>query len=168
MPTITAQAILNKAAIVLQDTTNIRWPTTELLGWLNDALREIASMRPDISNKTTSMALVAGTRQTIPADGAALLAVRRNMGSGGATPGDAIRKVPMDLLDSQRPGWHYETATPVVKHYVYDPRTPRTFYVYPPSLGATQVEIVYDAPPAALAAVGDTITVDDEYANTLL
>lgn len=168
MPTITAQAILNKAAIVLQDTTNIRWPTTELLGWLNDALREIASMRPDISNKTTSMALVAGTRQTIPADGAALLAVRRNMGSGGATPGDAVRKVPMDLLDSQRPGWHYETATAVVKHYVYDPRTPRIFYVYPPSLGTTQVEIVYDAPPAALAAVGDTITVDDEYANTLL
>ena len=168
MPTITAQSILNKAAIVLQDTTNIRWPTTELLIWLNDAQREVASMRPDVSNVTASVALTAGTRQIIPAAGAALLAVRRNMGTNGTTPGDAIRKVPMDLLDSQRPGWHSEAASAVVKHYAYDPRTPRIYYVYPPATGTTQVEIVYDAPPAALAAVTDVIALDDEYANMLL
>ncbi len=168
MPTITAQTILNKAAILLQDTTNIRWPTTELLSWLNDGQREIAAMRPDVTNITASVALIAGTRQTLPAAGQQLLSVRRNMGTNGSTPGDAVRKVPMDLLDSQRPGWHYETATAVVKHYVYDPRTPRLYYVYPPSLGTTQVEIVYDAPPTSLAAVTDVISLDDEYANMLL
>lgn len=74
----------------------------------------------------------------------------------------------MDLLDSQRPGWHSETATAVVKHYVYDPRTPRIYYVYPPSTGTTQVEVVYDAPPTALANASSVISVDDEYANALL
>ena len=168
MPTITAQQIIDKAEIVLQDTTNIRWAESELLGWLNDGQREVATFRPDISNVTASMALVAGTKQSLPATGAMLVEVRRNMGTGGATPGDAVRKVPVSILDSQIPGWHAVTATAVVKHYVYDPRTPRIFYVYPPSLGTTQIEIVYDAPPTALAAVGNTITIDDEYANSLL
>jgi len=168
MPTITAQSIINKAEIVLQDTTNIRWPEAELLTWLNDGQREVAAMRPDVTNVTASVALVAGTRQMLPAAGAALIAVRRNMGANGTTPGDAVRKVPIDLLDSQRPGWHTETASASVKHYCYDPRTPRIFYVYPPAVAATQVEIVYDAPPSDVATLAGVISLDDEYANMLL
>lgn len=168
MPTITAQSLIDKVEVILQDTTNIRWPETELLGWLNDAQREIASLRPDVSNVTASVALVAGTKQSIPAAGAALIDVRRNMGTNGSTAGEAIRKVPMEILDSQVPNWHTVTATASVKHYTYDPRTPRVFYVYPPSLGTTQVEVVYDAPPTAIAAVGNTISIDDEYANALV
>ena len=168
MPTITAQAILDKAKIVLQDTTSIRWPEGELLTWLNDAQREIASLRPDVSNVTASVALVAGTRQALPSAGAVLIAVRRNMGSDGATPGAAVRKVPLDLLDSQRPGWHTEAQSAAVKHYSFDPRTPRLYYVYPPAVAGTQVELVYDAPPAVVTTASGTITIDDEYANALL
>jgi hypothetical protein len=168
MPTITAQSILNKAAIVLQDTTNIRWPVTELLTWLNDGQREISAMRPDVTNVIETVKLVPGTRQSLPATGQQLLAVRRNMLSSGLAGGDAIRKVPMDLLDSQRPGWHVEPISNVIKHYVYDPRTPRTYYVYPPANTTAWVEIVYDAPPAMLSNVTDVISLDDEYSNMLL
>lgn len=168
MPTITAQQIIDKAEIVLQDTTNIRWPEAELLTWLNDSQREIAMLRPDVSNVTASMALVAGTRQSLPAAAAALIEVRRNMGTTGTTAGEAIRKVPVSILDSQVPNWHTGTATASVKHYVYDPRTPRIFYIYPPSLGTTQVEIAYDAPPAAVATIAGVISIDDEYSNAML
>lgn len=168
MPTILASAIINKAEVILQDTTNVRWPETELLGWLNDGQREIALLKPDVSNKTGPAPLVAGTRQALPSDGVTLIKVTRNMGTNGTTAGEAIRKVPQDLMDSQTPGWHTTTATNVVKHYMYDSRAPRVYYVWPPSLGTTQVELVYGAPPADVATVSSVITVDDIYANALI
>jgi hypothetical protein len=168
MPTILASAIINKAEIVLQDTTNVRWSESELLGWLNDGQREIALLRPDVSNVTASVALVAGTKQALPSTGTMLMKITRNMGTNGTTAGPAVRKVPQDLLDSQRPNWHTDTATAVVQHYTFDLRTPRIYYVWPPSLGTTQVEMVYAAPPADVAAIGNAITIDDIYANVLI
>jgi hypothetical protein len=168
MPTITAQAILSKVELLIQDTTNIRWSENELLGWLNDGQREICTVKPDASTKVASMALAAGTKQAIPADGTAAIKVTRNMGAGGSTPGGAVRKVPMELLDSSTPNWHTATATATVLHFSVDPRMPRNFYVYPPSLGTTQVELLYAAAPTDVAAVGNTISIDDLYATALI
>lgn len=168
MPTVLASAILAKARVVLQDATAVRWLDAELLGWINDGQREIAMARPDLTSKTVSVALIAGTRQALPSDGMMLVKVSRNMGAGGATPGEAIRKVPIDLMDSQRPTWHSETAAAVTKHYLYDPRAPRVFFVWPPATGSTQVEIAYSASPVDVATVGTVITVDDVYATPLL
>jgi len=168
MPTITAQTLIDRAEVILQDTTNIRWPASELLGWLNDGQREVVMLRPDAFAKTASMALVSGTKQSIPSDGYSLLKVVRNMGSGGSTPGRAVRKVPQELLDSQNPDWHAATATSVVQHYAFDSRSPKIFYVYPPSLGTTQIELLYSAAPTDVAAIGNTITLDDIYANPLI
>lgn len=162
MPTITAQSIVDKAQIVLQDTTAIRWPEDELLGWLNDGQREVAVLRPDSSTVTATLTLVAGTRQTLPAAATALVDIPRN------TSGAAVRKVPREILDAQRPGWHTETQVSAIKHFCYDPRTPREFYVYPPAQSGAQVEGKYQAPPAAVGSIGGTITIDDVYANALL
>ena len=167
MPTITAQTIVDRAEVLLQDTTNVRWPAAELLGWLNDGQREIVALRPDAAAKTVSHQLVAGTKQGIPADGYSLLKVVRNMGAG-SVPGAAIRQVPQEALDSSTPNWHALSAATVTLHYVFDPRTPKTFYVYPPADGSTFVELVYSAVPAAIATLGDVITLDDVYANSLL
>lgn len=167
MATITAQQIIDKCEIVLQDTTNIRWPVAELLGWLNDAQREVVAFRPDAANKVAQMSVVAGTKQTLPGDGYQLLNVVRNYDAGGTVAGRAVRKVPQELLDAQLPDWHSTSATASVLHYTFDPRSPRVFYVYPPSTGTTKLEILYSATPTLLAAVGDVITVDDIYANVL-
>jgi hypothetical protein len=168
MPTILASDIIGKAAILLQDTTNVRWPQAELLGWLNDGQREIVVARPDQTAKYATISMVAGTRQSLPTDGSELLRVTRNMGTSGTVPGTAVRKVPHDLLDSQLPGWHSSAPAATIKHYTYEPRAPRSFYVYPPSDGTSQLEILYACPPTAIATVGGLITIDDIYANALL
>lgn len=168
MPTITANAILTKAKTLLQDTTSVRWGDAELLGWLNDGQRAVAMLRPDVSSKLVSLALVAGTRQSIPADGTAVMRVVRNMGAGGTTPGRAVRHVPMELLDSNLPGWHTVTPSAEILHAAVDVRVPRTFYVYPPATAGTQVELMYAAPPADVGAVGDTITIDDVFSAPLV
>lgn len=168
MPTITAQSIINKAKTTLQDTTNVRWSDTELLAYLNDGQRAVAVMRPDSCSVTANITLVAGTRQLIPDIGTSLLRAVRNMGAGGTTPGRAIRHVPMELLDANVPNWHDDAAAnAVVQHVAMDMRQPQIFYVYPPSTGGAQIEVVYAAPPADVASVGGVISIDDVFATPL-
>lgn len=168
MPTITATSIISKAQILVQDTTAIRWALSEWLGWLNDGQREIAILRPSASTKIANVSLVAGTKQTLPADAVSFLEYMRNMGAAGTTPGSAVRKVARRLMDSQNPNWHNVTATVAPQHYIFEPGAPKTFYVYPPSTGAQYAEILYLATPADVPAVGSVITLDDIYAGALL
>ncbi len=168
MGTITAQAIIDKAQTILQDTTEVRWTETELLGWLNDGQREIAIMRPDLFSVLANVTCVAGTKQSIPANGTALLRVIRNMGVGGATPGRAIRQVPMDLLDANVPDWHTKASATEILHVATDPKMPKVFYTYPPATVSTQLEVLYGASPTDVAAKGNAIGVDDVFATPLI
>jgi len=168
MGTILASAIINKAQIIAQDTTNIRWPATEWLGWLSDAQRVICAALPEISAVTGPVTLVAGTKQSLPAGGIELRNVTRNLGVGGTTPGMSIRKVPQDILDSQVPDWHTQTPVAVLRHFTYDPRAPRVFYVYPPSVASNVVEALYTTSPVDLATLSTAIAVDDIYFSALL
>jgi hypothetical protein len=168
MPTITAQSIIDKAQTILQDTTEVRWTEAELLGWLNDGQREIAMRRPDAYSKIANVTLAAGTKQSIPSDGTAILKVIRNMGANGTTPGRAIRHVPADVLDSNVPNWHAATQVAEILHAVVDVRMPKFFYVYPPANGTTQVEVLYAAPPADVTNKANAISVDDVFATPLV
>lgn len=169
MGTITTASIIDKAQIILQDTTSIRWPETELLGWLSDGQAEVAIWKPNACTKNEPLKLVAGTKQQIPAGGTQLIDVVRNMGADGSTPGRAIRIAMREILDAQTPDWHTAGAAATVIHFTFNPADPRQFYVYPPQPAAGQghVEIVYAAAPAA-ATTGGAITIDDIYANVLL
>lgn len=169
MSTITVASILNRASIILQDPTNIRWTAAELLDWLNEGQREVVLAKPNASVKNTSKQLAAGTKQTIPTDGVSLVDVVRNLGTDGSTPGNAIRLVTREILDAQVNNWHAATPAATVKHFTYTPLDPKTFYVYPPQPASGQgyVEIIYSAAPTDAAANG-TITLDDIYTTALL
>lgn len=163
------QQIVDKAEIVLQDVTNVTWDSTELLGWANDGQRVIVANKPNSYIKNQNLLLIAGTKQAIPSDGIQLIKVTRNMGTAGTTPGNAIWLIEQNRLDEQRPGWHSETAAATVKHAIFDPRDPKTFYVYPqqPATGQGYVEIVYSATPTDIA-IGATILIDDIYSTSLM
>ena len=167
MGTITVQSVIDRAEQVLYDTTNVRWSVTELLGWFNDGQREVVALRPDTYPAVSSVKLTSGTKQTLPADGYTLLTVVRNMGTDGNSPGNAVREVQRRQLDADSPGWHAEIGNNVTDHYIFDPRTPKIFYVYPPSLGNNYIELVYSRVPGDVL-IGATITLDDVYANVLL
>lgn len=170
MGTITAKSIIEKAQIVLQDTTGVRWPAeTELLGWLNDGQREVVIYKPNACTRNKAVQLVAGTKQTLPEDGIMLIDVVRNMGTDGATPGRSVRIVMREILDAQMPDWHASAASQTVKHYMFAGLDPRTFYVYPPQPGAQTgyVELVYAASPTD-ATFDGAIALDDIYQNILV
>lgn len=170
MGTIIARAVIEKAQIILQDTTGVRWPSdTELLGWLNDGQREVMVFKPNANVKNLAVMLTAGTKQALPTDGVQLIDVVRNMGTDGSTPGRAIRIVMREILDAQVPNWHAATPAPEAKHYMYAVLDPKNFYVYPPqpATGQGYAELVYGATPAD-ATINSAITLDDIYQNVLV
>ena len=166
---LTPSDVLTRAADIIQDQTNVRWTQDELLRYLNDARREIAVFRPDLYATTSTVTLVAGTKQALPTDCIRLIDVIRNMPGGAA--GAAIRIVEREILDAQKPSWHAETVSTVIKHFMYDERNPRVYYVYPPAAAAHQIELTYGQTPTdiAIGNIGSTqLTQEDVYTGAMV
>lgn len=168
--TISAKSIITQAQEILQDPAGIRWPATELVAHLNDGQRALVDLRPDEFAVTAAQALVAGPKQSTPADCAQLLEVPRNTG------GAAIRPVERGQLDAIEPSWYTKTGVTTIKHTTQDSREPNVFYVYPPAALGASVDLVYAAYPVDVAAPGGAaastvtgnINCDDGFKNALL
>lgn len=172
---IAAQSIIRRAVETLQDTTSVRWPVNELVRYLNDGQREIVLYRPDSMVTNATLTCVAGTKQALPANGAKLIEVIRNAAATSAKK--SVRMINREILDAQTPGWHNITGSVDILHFMYDPRDPKTFYVYPPATTSAQLDIVYAAYPtditepadgALYTAVTGNISLPDIYGNALL
>lgn len=172
-----------------------RWTQRELVSWLNDGQKAIAKYMPSSCARVDAIKLSSGTKQSIerimaasiiPGDGSTpsnvyggyLQSVIRNMGASGSAPGRAIRIVDREVMDVNNPTWHSETAA-AVSQYMFDPRMPKVFYVYPGVPVSTNVwiEISYLADPVDISAVGDygmdgtastLISIDDKYVDDLV
>jgi hypothetical protein len=164
MTQVKVKDLIDRVAITLQDRTHVRWPRHDLLAYLNDAQRQIVLHRPDAKTVNTTFECASASKQSLPAGGLRLLAVRRNVGGRSITP------VRQDTLDIQLPDWHQEPATEGVEHYVYDPMDPKTFYVYPVPDAGHEVEIVFSTAPAEIEveAPETLISIDDIYANVIM
>lgn len=169
-----AQNVLQRVVVTLLDPSAVRWPTAELVRYLNDGQRDIALVRPDATSTTATMALASGARQVLPSTGAKLLEVIRNTGGNKR----AVRLVDRVILDSQNPNWYNITGVTEIKHYTFDAREPRIFYVYPPAAASNaSVELIYSAYPtdivepsagALYTSVAGNISVADIYVNALV
>ena len=148
---IPAQSIIRRVVDTLQDSTSIRWPVNELVRYLNDGQREVVLHRPDATRTNAAMPLVAGSRQTLPANGTKLIEVIRNTNGNKR----AVRQTNREILDAQSPGWHNLSGTTEVLHFTYDVRDPTTFYVYPPAGTGASVDLVYAAMPTDITEPGD-------------
>ena len=166
MGTITGTALINTVATLLYDTNNVRWSRAELQGYVNDGQRAMVSVLPSVTSGVSVVALVAGTRQALPADGWMMLEVTRNMGTDGSTPGRAVRRADMTVLDESNPDWQTDTPDAEAKSYMYNARDRASFYVHPPSTGTNYVEVIYSIYPTEQAEAA-AIIVDDVYGPAL-
>ena len=169
MATTKVLDILDRAGIILQDNTNVRFPNEELLKFFNDAQKEVVLHRPDAKMVNTTFDCSTGSKQTLPSAALRLIEVVRNVG------GRAVTQVQRRILDETLPNWHETAAgTNKIEHFVYDPADPKNFYVYPKAASGTHsLEIVFSSSPSEIAISNfssDTsvISVDDVYSNCLL
>ena len=155
--TTSVDSILNTAARVLGDETTEHWPSSTLLDYLNEAQNRISSDVPGSYTKVADVTMVAGARQTLPADGITALEVA------------GIRRVDKRSLDRENISWQSMTANNTTTMWARDPNNPVNFYTYPPrtSTPGTLADVEYEAVPAE-GSLGDNIVLDDIYAPAMV
>ena len=171
--TIAAQSIIRRVVETMQDNTSVRWPVAELVRYLNDGQREVVLYRPDSMVTNATITLASGAKQALPTNGSKLIDVIRNT----AGTKRSVRMTVRNILDTQSPNWYNLAGVTEILHYMYDPRDPKVFYVYPPAAASgASVEVVYSAYPtditepadgALYSAVAGNISLPDIYGNVL-
>lgn len=163
--TFQAKDVMSAASTILQDAGTIRWTPPELLGYLNEGVRQIVTVKPNAASNTVTLALVSGALQALPAQYTMLSRVTRN-----TTSGKPIRVLDrMEILDSMIPGWMNSAnlAFNVDAQYViHDLTNPRRFYVAPGNNGAGSIEAVVGIMPADIA-VGSSPLDTDSYTTAV-
>lgn len=159
---IAATTLIDSVSSTLLDTANRTWSRDELLGYLNEALRTTALVKPDLYVVEGPVALLPGEVQVVPGDGVALIDVPRNTG------GRVITQVDKTLLDEASRFWPAGTQEAVVEHFTADPRDPLRYIVFPPNDGAGIVDLVYGAVPPEIMYEAEDVPVNDSYQTVLI
>lgn len=164
---VVASSIISRVRTQLvDDGSTLRWSDSELLSWLSDGQRNLVSMVPSAAPRLANVALVAGTRQSIPSDGWRLITVYRNTDVSGG-PGNSVLEVPRSLLNVQYASWTASGGTATVTHWCYDESDPAAFWVYPYNTGSGYVQINYSFMPTNLSTTSSTLTVRDIFQTPL-
>lgn len=173
MGTLRVVDLIAQAADLIQDPDYVRWSQSAWLDYFNAAQREVVNHRPDANAVNASHPCADTSKQALPAGANRLIDVIRNTNTGRV-----VTQVSRRLLDDHLPDWHNTPVAGVneVKHFVYDPRDPLHFYLYPKPTTNASVEIVYSRAPAAVTSAqvdlsdigSETIGLDDSFANALV
>lgn len=165
---LTMQAVDSRVSDLLIDPDYDRWTVDERIRWANEAMGAIMTRRPAAFARRIVHTLVAGAYQELPADSSVLLDVTRNMAADGNTSGRPIRRTDRQLLDDSDPDWTTKTPKAEVRQYVYDDRVPKAFYVYPPAVAGTKVEMLDAALPADITSLAGTLGIGAEYLEAVV
>jgi hypothetical protein len=149
-----ASDAIASARRVLQDADAERASDAVLLGYLNGARRAILKGKPQTYATEADLTLVAGSKQTLPANCHVLLDMPRTTG------GLPITVTEREYLDALLPGWRTMTAGPT-QHFCYDEREPGSVDVYPPAVAGQANRIVFVQIPSDMA-IGHSFTAREE------
>lgn len=176
MGSVTVDSVITKARYLLQD-DGLRWTTAELRKWVSDAQGEIALTCPDASYAVASLALVAGSTQTVSLPATAITGAGTPPTSGkvvslvdvycDTSSPRAVRRVKREILDDQIKTWHSD-AIPSggsLQFYTMDERYPTDFFVYPNAISTTKLNAAFSFIPDTSTT---TLGVSDRYANAVL
>jgi hypothetical protein len=160
---MTVAEVITEVRTLVQDTrAPYRYSDAVLLRFLNQTVRRMATIRPDLFTVIGEIPTVAGTViQRIPTTGIRLVEIYNVQGGG------VITEVNKDALDQTAPMWRSSSAG-VPVNYVRHVRNPGMFFLYPAPQSGTVLVAEYSETPAPYA-LGDTITVPgDAYIPTLI
>ena len=149
---MTPTDVIAEVRKLIQDTaTPYRYSDNSLLGYVNQTLKRMALLRPDIFSYIGSISTTADTTvQSCPSDSVRLVEIFRVIG------GNAVTEVSRETMDQSTPGWVSASSVSPVK-YIRHPRNPNRFFLYPaPTSGVTLEAEYVQSPPTY--TVGQTIT----------
>lgn len=161
---MTPQEVITAARVLINDDNALmpeRFSDATMLGFVNQAVKRAAVVRPDLFVVNTNITPTAGqVDQELPATVTRLMEIHRVVGGG------AVGEVEKEIMDRSYPNWPLETADEPV-NWMRHPRTPRNYFLYPPPVSGTQLSVEYIEVPADYA-LGDTIGLADSYKSALV
>ena len=166
MPKTLVTTLIHNVATQLNDVSYVHWKREELLAWFNSARKAVIEKRPDSNAQNIKYACTNTAKQALPESALRLLSVIGNHNGSGIT---SINK---NILDVRIPNWLNSTETTNVKHFVYDPKDPKKFYLYPRPKAGHIIEILVSEFPEDTVITNfetddQTILIDDQFANPI-
>jgi len=156
--------ILNAVRTITNDPNDVVYSLSQKEQALNEGIRAVSLHRPDSAATTTNVALVSGTKQSLPSDCVRLIRVIRNKsGYGGTTTGKSVRLMDLNRISDRVVDWHNVVGDDVLE-YGYEQSNQSVFWVYPHIGSATNkfVEVIYQRSiPDVVSA--DTFPINDLY-----
>lgn len=160
---MTPNEAITEVRRLIQDTkATFRYSDTVLLGFVNQTLKKMAVLRPDLFAVIADFTTVANTvLQSCPTDSVRLMQIFQ------IKNGDAVTEVSKETLDQMYPNWVNETAgTPV--NFTRHVRNPNKFFVYPrPSSGVILVG-EYAQSPTTYAINSTVALLPDAYLTSVV
>ena len=155
--------IITEVRSLIQDTRSPqRYSDTFLLGFVNQTLKRMVMVRPDLFALIDDIPTTANTvLQSLPADSMRLIEIFQ------IKDGNAVTEVNREVLDQMSPGWVSDAAgTPV--NFMRHVRNANRFFLYPrPVSGIVLVGEYAQTPPDY--SIGDTIALlPDAYFSALV
>lgn len=148
---MTPADVITQVRVLVQDErTPYRYSDAVLLRFLNQTVKRMAMIRPDLFFVVREVQTSPGSvTQTLPADAIRLVEVYNVLG------GDVVTEVNKDTLDQTLPGWRSASPGQPV-NYVRHVRNPTAFFLYPAPAAGVTVVTEYAAVPADYT-MSDTI-----------
>lgn len=140
---MTPNEIITEARRLIQDTkTPYRYSDAVMLGFVNQTLKRMVTIRPDLFAVIGDFTTTANTvLQSCPADSTRLIEIFQ------VKNGNAITEVNRATLDRTVPNWQNEEAGQPV-NFMRHVRNPNRFFVYPrPEAGVVLVGEYAQTPP---------------------
>jgi len=150
---MTPQEIIDEVRILIQDTdaTTPRYTDSTLVGFVNQTLKRMAVVRPDLFAYIGEIPLSDGeVVHTAPSDSIRVFEIFRVKNGG------SIREVSREMMDQSAPSWQADTAG-ACTNWMRHSRNPNRFFTYPASTTSQIVIGEYGQTPPTVA-IGDTIT----------
>lgn len=146
-----AEVIAEVRKLIGDSRPTYRNSDANLLGFVNQAVKRVALLRPDLFSVFDEMNCVAGAvRQTAPADSLRLMEVLQ------VKNGNAVIETSREAMDQNYPVWPTVTAGAATT-WMRNPRDPNKFFIFPKAPTGQVLALEYARAPVASVNATDTI-----------
>ena len=138
-----------------------RYSDTDLLGYINQIIKRMVILRPDLFATVGDISTVANSIvQTLPSDSYRLIEIYQ------VKNGNAITEVNREVLDQTYPAWVSDPAG-VPYNFMRHVRNPNKYFLYPKPVANITLIGEYAKIPSDYA-IGDTIDLPEAYFPSLV
>jgi hypothetical protein len=160
---VTPAEVITEVRSILQDAdTPYRYSDTDLLGFVNQTIKRMVVLRPDLFGVIGDIPTTAGSAvQSLPSDALRLIDIFQVKG------GNAVTEVDRETMARYAPDWMNATAGSPV-NFMRHVKNSERFFLYPPPTAGTVLVGEYAQVPADYALTDTITTPSDAFFPTII